>query len=103
MSGAVAHEPQVPISVFKANPVAYADTGVVVMVHNRPRMRVVPIVRASDPELAAVKARLRLLNALVDPDAVRSERNSPVIGIATGRSRHSESDDRHERTDRRDP
>lgn len=74
MSDAAVHEPQVPISVFKTNPVAYADTGAVVMVHNLPRMRVVPIAGASDPELAAVKARLRLLNALVDPGAVIQER-----------------------------
>ncbi|UJP11181.1 hypothetical protein L2X99_06375 [Microbacterium sp. KUDC0406] len=74
MSDAAVHEPRVPISVFKANPVAYADTGAVVLVHNRPRMRVVPIVSASDPELAAVKARLRLLNALIDSDAVKEER-----------------------------
>lgn len=66
--------PEVPITAFKANPIAYADTGAIVLVHNRPRMRVVPI-HPGDPVLIDdVKARLRVLNALVDEEAAVLER-----------------------------
>jgi hypothetical protein len=64
----------VPISVFKANPIAYADTGAVVMVHSRPRMRVVPIAVEDPPRTEGVKARLRILNALLDSGAADEER-----------------------------
>lgn len=65
--------PEVPISAFKANPIAYAETGAIVMVHNRPRLRVLPIVAADVPIIAEVKTRLRLLNELIDPDAAAIE------------------------------
>lgn len=67
--------PEVPISTFKANPIAYADSGAVVMVHNRARMRVVPIVAPDAPSIVEVKTRLRLLNALHDVDLVAQERS----------------------------
>lgn len=66
--------PEVPISAFKANPIAYADSGAVVLVHNRPRMRVVPIPPTGEHSIAEVRARLRLLNALVEPDLADAER-----------------------------
>lgn len=66
--------PEVPISTFKANPIAYADSGAVVMVHNRPRMRVLPILAADAPSIMEIKTRLRLLNALLDADVVDAER-----------------------------
>jgi hypothetical protein len=66
--------PEVPISAFKANPIAYADTGAVVMVHNRPRMRVVPIVAPDAPSILEIKTRLRLLNTLLDAELVEQER-----------------------------
>ena len=74
MSETAPNPPEVPISTFKANPIAYADSGAVVLVHHKPRMRVVPIREAAASDLAAVKARLRLLNALADPDLVDEER-----------------------------
>lgn len=66
--------PQVPISAFKANPIAYADSGAVVLVHSRPRMRVVPIPAADAPSILEIKTRLRLLNALLDAELVAAER-----------------------------
>ena len=66
--------PEVPISTFKANPIAYADSGAVVMVHNRPRMRVTPIIAADASSLLEIKTRLRLLNTLLDADVVDAER-----------------------------
>ncbi|WP_165310818.1 type II toxin-antitoxin system VapC family toxin [Microbacterium protaetiae] len=61
---------------FKANPSAYAESGALVTVHNRPRLRVVPIV-SDDPErLTEIKARLRLLGALASPDEVERERRA---------------------------
>lgn len=66
--------PEVPISTFKANPIAYADSGALVMVHNRPRMRVLPILAADAPSIMEIKTRLRLLNALLDADVVDAER-----------------------------
>lgn len=68
------HIPEVPISTFKANPIAYADSGAVVMVHNRPRMRVLPILSADAPSVMEIKTRLRLLNTLLDADVVDAER-----------------------------
>lgn len=65
--------PEVPISTFKANPIAYADSGAVVMVHNRPRMRVLPIVAADSPSIIEIKTRLRLLNTLLDAGLVEDE------------------------------
>ena len=65
--------PEVPISTFKANPIAYADSGAVVMVHNRPRMRVLPIVAANSPSIIEIKTRLRLLNSLLDAGLVEDE------------------------------
>lgn len=67
--------PEVPISAFKANPIAYADSGAIVLVHNRPRMRVVPIAAASAPSIAEVKVRLRLLNTLLDADLADAEQS----------------------------
>lgn len=66
--------PEVPISTFKANPIAYADSGAVVMVHNRPRMRVLPILAADALSIMEIKTRLRLLNTLLDADVVEDER-----------------------------
>jgi len=68
------HIPEVPISTFKANPIAYADSGAVVMVHNRPRMRVLPILAADVPSIMEIKTRLRLLSTLLDADVVEAER-----------------------------
>lgn len=68
------HIPEVPISTFKANPIAYADSGAVVMVHNRPRMRVLPILSADAPSIMEIKTRLRLLNTLLDAGLVEVER-----------------------------
>jgi len=65
--------PEVPISVFKANPAAFADTGAVVLVHGQPRLRVTPIAMPSAPSIAEVKTRLRLLNELVDPVLAEAE------------------------------
>ncbi|OJV96366.1 MAG: hypothetical protein BGO47_04455 [Microbacterium sp. 67-17] len=76
MSDSDLNEPQVPISVFKANPIAYATTGAVVMVHNKPRLRVVPIAADPDATLAEVKARLRVLNALIDQADADDERRA---------------------------
>lgn len=66
--------PEVPISAFKSNPIAYADSGAVVLVHNKPRMRVVPIPQAGEQTVAEVKARLRLLNSLLEDELVQEER-----------------------------
>lgn len=66
--------PEVPISVFKANPIAYAESGAIVMVHNRPRLRVVPIRTEDVPSIAEIQTRLRLLNTLLDPAEVAAER-----------------------------
>ena len=66
--------PEVPISTFKANPIAYADSGAVVMVHNRARMRVVPIITPDAPSVTDIKTRLRLLNTLHDAELVAQER-----------------------------
>lgn len=65
--------PEVPISTFKANPIAYADSGAVVMVHNRARMRVLPIVAADNASIIEIKTRLRLLNSLLDESLVEDE------------------------------
>lgn len=65
--------PEVPISTFKANPIAYAETGALVMVHNRPRMRVLPVVASDAPSVIEVKTRLRLLNELIDPAVADAE------------------------------
>lgn len=67
--------PEVPISAFKANPIAYADSGAIVMVHNRPRMRVTPIAATNAPSIAEIKVRLRLLNSLIDADLAGAERD----------------------------
>lgn len=66
--------PEVSISTFKANPIAFADTGAVVMVHNRPRMRVLPILDPDAPSILEIKTRLRLLNTLLDSGLVDDER-----------------------------
>lgn len=84
------HVPEVPISTFKANPIAYADSGAVVMVHNRARMRVVPIVAPDAPSLIEIKTRLRLLNALHDVDLVEQERRD----LAAARDADVQSDPR---------
>lgn len=68
--------PEVPISTFKANPIVYADSGAVVMVHNRPRMRVLPILAADAPSILEIKTRLRLLNTLLDAGLVDDERRA---------------------------
>jgi len=72
-SSAPIDPPEVPISVFKTNPIAYAETGAVVMVHNQPRLRVLPILNADAPSIVEVKTRLRLLNELIDMDAAATE------------------------------
>ncbi len=66
-------EPEVPISVFKVNPIAYAETGALVMVHHKPRLRVVPVIAADASAVEGVKTRLRLLNALTDQAAAEDE------------------------------
>jgi len=45
------------------------------MVHNEPRLRVVPIPDAAAPVIAEVKTRLRRLNALIDPADAATERD----------------------------
>lgn len=69
------HVPEVSISAFKANPIAYAATGAVITVHNRARMRVIPLTDDVEQPVAEVKARLRLLNALVDDAETEEERS----------------------------
>lgn len=68
--------PEVPMSVFKANPSAFAETGAIVTVHNRPRLRVVPLPDDEPEQLAAIKTRLRLLSALLPPEAIEEERRA---------------------------
>ena len=76
MSTSAPTPPEVPISTFKANPIAFADSGAVVLVHNKPRMRVVPIPQPGGQNVADVKSRLRLLNTLVDSDLADAERRT---------------------------
>lgn len=65
--------PHVPMSVFKANPSAYSASGALVMVHNRPTLRVLPASQGVSPRLDEIKAELRLLNDLVDHEAAQQE------------------------------
>jgi len=68
--------PEVPMSVFKANPSAFAETGAIVTVHNRPRLRVVPLPDDEPEQLAAIKTRLRLLSALLPAEVIEEERRA---------------------------
>jgi len=64
------------MSVFKANPSAFAETGAIVTVHNRPRLRVVPLPDDEPEQLAAIKTRLRLLSALPPAEVIEEERRA---------------------------
>jgi len=67
--------PQVPISEFKANPAAYLRSGVVVTNHGKPRAAFLPIEGApsTSKRLDEIKAQLRLLSRMTDPDTASAE------------------------------
>lgn len=66
--------PRVPISTFKANPAHYLASGALVTNHGRVRAAFVPVVdEEPEPGLDALKAQLRMLTRLRQPEHVADE------------------------------
>lgn len=66
--------PHVPISTFKANPAHYLETGALVTTHGHVRAAFVPMNEPDDlPGLDSVKAQLKLLSRMRQPEHVADE------------------------------
>ncbi|MDN4615872.1 hypothetical protein P5G50_15585 [Leifsonia sp. F6_8S_P_1B] len=66
--------PHVPISTFKANPAHYLETGALITTHGHVRAAFVPMDEPDElPGLDSVKAQLKLLSRMRQPDHVAEE------------------------------